>query len=131
MSSNHPVSDIVSRIKNGYMAKKTTISSPVSHLREGILRILKSEGYILGYSRIKEGNIEKYGINLKYYHSKPVVSEIVVISKPGRRVYCSADQVPVVQNGLGMVVISTSRGIISDYEARLGKLGGEVLFKIF
>lgn len=132
MFFNHPVSDLVSRIKNGYMAKKATISSPVSKLRENILHILKEEGYILNYSRIKEeGVAERFDIHLKYHYSAPVVSEISVISKPGRRIYCNADKIPLVKNGLGMVVISTSQGVIADHDARNKKLGGEILFKIF
>lgn len=131
MFFNHPVSDLVARIKNGYMAKKAVIASPVSHLRENILQILKNEGYILNYSKIKEGNIERFDIHLKYHYSNPVVSEIEVISKPGRRIYRPADKIPLVKNGLGMVVISTSQGVIADHEARVKKIGGEVLFKIF
>jgi len=131
MFFNHPVSDLVSRIKNGYMAKKATVSSPVSRLRENILTILKEEGYILNYSKIKEGAIERFDIHLKYHYSAPVVSEISVVSKPGKRVYCSADKIPLVKNGLGMVVISTSQGVIADHNARSQKLGGEVLLKIF
>lgn len=132
MFFNHPVSDLVSRIKNGYMAKKATISSPVSKLRENILNILKEEGYILNYSRIKEeGSAERFDIHLKYHYSAPVVSEIEVVSKPGRRIYCNADKIPLVKNGLGMVVISTSQGVIADHDARNKKLGGEILFKIF
>lgn len=131
MFFNHPVSDLVSRIKNGYMAKKATISSPISSLRENILTILKEEGYILNYSRIKEGNVERFDIHLKYHYSAPVVSEISVVSKPGKRVYRHADKIPLVKNGLGMVVISTSQGVIADHDARTKKLGGEILLKIF
>ncbi|MBP7709701.1 MAG: 30S ribosomal protein S8 [Rickettsiales bacterium] len=131
MSFNHSVSDLVARIKNGYMVKKSSISCPVSQLREDILRILKDEGYILNYSRVKDGNFEKFDIHLKYHFSNPVVNEIQVISKPGKRVYCHATKIPLVKNGLGMIVISTSQGVMIDYEARTKKLGGEVLFKIF
>lgn len=113
------------------MVKKPVISSPVSKLRENILQILKNEGYIANYSKIKEGNFERLDIHLKYTHSTPVVSEIQVISKPGRRVYSPSNKIPLVKNGLGMIVISTSQGVIPDYEARAKKLGGEVLFKIF
>ncbi len=113
------------------MAKKAVIASPISRLRENILQILKDEGYILNYSRIKEGNIERFDIHLKYHYSNPVVNEIEVISKPGRRIYRPADKIPLVKNGLGMVVISTSQGVIADHEARIKKIGGEVLFKIF
>ena len=131
MFSNHSVSDLITRVKNGYLAKRTVISSPVSKLRENILKILKEEGFILNYSKIKIGSVEKFDIHLKYHYSNPVVSEISVVSKPGRRIYCRADEIPSVKNGLGMVIISTSKGVLSDHEARLQKLGGEVLLKIF
>lgn len=133
MFFNHPVSDLVARIRNGYLAKKPVITSPVSSLRGDILKILKEEGFILSYSKIKEENssIERFDIHLKYHYSNPVVSEIEVISKPGRRIYRGADEIPVVKNGLGMVVVSTSQGVIADHEAREKKLGGEVLLKIF
>jgi small subunit ribosomal protein S8 len=129
--SNHPVSDLVARVRNGYLAKRTVISSPVSKLRENILKILKEEGFILSYSKVKAGNLEQFDIHLKYHYSNPVVSEVSVISKPGRRIYCRADEIPSVKNGLGMVIISTSKGVLSDHEARVQKLGGEVLLKIF
>ena len=131
MSFNHPVSDLVARIKNGYLIKKDVISTPASKLRENILKILKEEGYIANYSKVKDGNFERFDIHLKYHYSKPVVSDIKVISKPGRRVYCRSDEIPLIKNGLGAVVISTSQGVISDHEARSKKLGGEVLFSIF
>jgi len=132
MFVNHPVSDLVVRIKNGYLAKRTIVSSPVSKLRENILHLLKAEGFILNYSKIKEeGSAEKFDIHLRYHSSMPVVSEIEVISKPGKRVYTNSDKIPVIKNGLGMVILSTSQGVISDYEAREKKLGGEVLLKIF
>jgi small subunit ribosomal protein S8 len=129
--SNHSVSDLITRIRNGYMVKKPTISSPFSKSRENILKILKDEGYILNYSRIKEGSFETFNISLKYHYSNPVVSQIQIVSKPGRRIYSSADKIPLVKNGLGMAIISTSQGVIADHEARERKLGGEVLFKIF
>ncbi|OFW81105.1 MAG: 30S ribosomal protein S8 [Alphaproteobacteria bacterium RIFCSPLOWO2_01_FULL_40_26] len=131
MFFNHPVSDLVARIKNGYLAKKNSISSPVSRLRENILHILKDEGYILNYSKLTEDGKERFDIHLKYHYSAPVVSEIEVVSKPGRRVYCHSDQIPLVKNGLGLVVLSTSGGVIADHEARSKKLGGEILLKIF
>ncbi len=129
--SNHPVSDLVTRVRNGYLAKRNIINSPVSKLRENILKILKEEGFILSYSKVKAGNHEQFDIHLKYHYSNPVVSEVSVISKPGRRIYCRADEIPSVKNGLGMVIISTSKGVLSDHEARVQKLGGEVLLKIF
>ena len=132
MFFNHPVSDLVVRIRNGYLAKRTIIASPVSKLRENILHLLKAEGFILNYSKIKEeGSNERFDIHLKYHHSAPVVGDIEVISKPGKRVYTAVDKIPVIKNGLGMVVLSTSQGILPDYEAREKKLGGEVLLRIF
>ena len=132
MSSNHSVSDLVARVNNGYLAKRNVISSPVSNLREAILKILKEEGFILNYNKVKaENNIERFDIHLKYHYSNPVVSEISVVSKPGRRIYCRADEIPSVKNGLGMVIISTSGGVLPDHEARQKKLGGEVLLTIF
>jgi len=131
MFFNHPVSDLVTRIRNGYMANKIIITSPVSKLRENILSILKSEGYILNYTKIQDGQKARFDIQLKYHYSSPVVNEIQVVSKPGKRVYCHADQIPLVKNGLGMVVLSTSQGVLADHDARSKKVGGEILFKVF
>jgi len=132
MSVNHSVSDLATIIRNGYMVKRKVVHSPVSNLRESILKILKEEGYILNYSRLGgEGVNTKFVINLKYHQSNPVVSEISVLSKPGKRVYCSADKIPVVKNGLGIVIISTSKGVVSDHLARESKIGGEVLLRVF
>ncbi|MBM5782507.1 MAG: 30S ribosomal protein S8 [Pelagibacterales bacterium] len=132
MFFNHPVSDLVARIRNGYLAKRAVISSPASKLRENILKILKEEGFILNYSKVKESDaIERFDIHLKYHYSNPVVNEISVVSKPGRRIYSTFDKIPLVKNGLGLVVLSTSQGVIADHEAREKKLGGEVLLKIF
>lgn len=138
MSVNHSVSDLTTIIRNGYMVGRKVVTSPVSTLREDILKILKEEGYILNYSKfeqVAEKGAEKtrarFDIHLKYHLSNPVVSEISVISKPGRRVYCAADKIPVVRNGLGMVIVSTSSGVVPDYVARNLKIGGEVLLKIF
>ena len=132
MFFNHPVSDLVARIRNGYLAGKAVIASPTSRLRENILHLLKEEGYILNYSKVKEKDAaERFDIHLKYHYSAPVVNEIAVVSKPGRRIYCSVDEIPLVKNGLGMVILSTSKGVIADHDARNKKLGGEVLLTIF
>jgi small subunit ribosomal protein S8 len=131
MSFNHPVSDLVAIIKNGYLAQKTSIMSPFSKIRENILKVLKEEGYISNYVKIKFNNHDYFNISLKYYNNKPVLSEINIISKPGRKIYCSADKIPLIKNGLGMCLISTSHGILSDHIARTKNLGGEILLKIF
>jgi len=131
MSFNHPVSDLVATLKNGYLAKTQTVSMPVSKLRESILSILKEEGYILNYVKIKNGSHDCFKISLKYHNSSPVLNEISVISKPGRKIYCNSKEIPLVRNGLGMVLISTSQGVVPDYIARTKNLGGEILLKIF
>jgi small subunit ribosomal protein S8 len=131
MSFNHSVSDLVATIKNGYLAKTQTVSMPVSKLRDSILIILKEEGYILNYAKIKDGAHERFKISLKYHNSSPVLTEISVVSKPGRKVYCNSKEIPLVKNGLGMVLISTSQGVVTDYVARTKNLGGEILLKIF
>ncbi len=93
---------------------------------------MKEEGYILNYSKSKtESNFEQFDIHLKYHYSNPVVSEIEVISKPGRRIYRSYQDIPLVKNGLGVIVVSTSQGVVADHDARSKKLGGEILLKIF
>ncbi|MFT6106213.1 MAG: small subunit ribosomal protein S8 [Rickettsiales bacterium] len=132
MAVNHSVSDLATIIRNGYMVGRKVVTSPISNLRESILKILKEEGYILNYSKISEkNNMGKFDIQLKYHLSAPVVSQISTVSTPGRRVYCSADKIPAVKNGLGTVLISTSGGIITDHTARDLKVGGEVLLRIF
>jgi len=132
MFSNHSVSDLVARIRNGHMSGKKVISSPVSNLVESVLKILKEEGYILNYSKfIESKKFARFDIHLKYYLSNPVITEIMVVSKPGRRVYCAADKIPVVKNGLGMILISTSKGVVVDHVARNYNVGGEILLKIF
>ena len=129
MSVSHVVSDLATMVRNGYLAKRGTIASPVSKLRENILKILKEEGYIANYSKTPDG--KKFDIHLKYHLSRPVVSEITVVSKPGKRIYCGVDNIPSVKNGLGIVIISTSKGVVSDSFARTNKVGGEVLLKVF
>lgn len=132
MTLNHAVSDLVTRVRNGYLAKKSVINCPSSNLRENILKILKDEGYILSYSKIKDDkSFYRIDIHLKYHLLSPVVNEIKVVSKPGKRIYCGARHLPLVKNGLGLVVISTSQGVLSDHEARAKGLGGEILFTIF
>jgi len=132
MSFNHTVSDLVARIRNGYLVNKSVISMPTSKIAENILHILKEEGYILNYSKTPAQNgFEKFDIHLKYAYSKPVVSDIKVISTPGKRVYCRSKDIPSVRNGLGTMILSTSQGIVTDYEAKNKKLGGELLFLIF
>lgn len=131
MFFNHSVSDLVSRIRNGYMSGKTSINMPVSKLRENILEILKDEGFILGFSKINNGSKSDFNVSLNYRNDRPALNEISVISKPGRRVYSQYQDLPLVHNGLGMTIISSSKGVIPDHKARELKVGGEILIKIF
>ena len=131
MSFNHPVSDLVAIIKNGYSAGRQSVLSPVSTLRENILSILKDEGYILNYAKIKKGSHDFFTISLKYYNQQPVLTDISVVSKPGIKIYCNSKKIPLVKNGLGMLLLSTSQGVIADHIARAKNLGGEILLKIF
>ena len=132
MSLQDPLSDLFSRIRNAQMRNKSIVSSPVSKLRENILEVLKKEGYIRGYSKTKHSSgKEELDIELKYDESGPVISNITRISKPGRRVYSRATSIPKIQNGLGMAIISTSQGVMSDIDARKNNIGGEIICKVF
>jgi len=131
MSVNHSVSDLVARLRNGYLSKKPAIIINFSKIQQGILDILKDEGFILGFAVIEEGSKKYFNVSLSYVNSRPALNNITVVSKPGRRVYSSYNDLPVVNNGLGLVILSSSKGIITDYQARENKIGGEVLIKIF
>ena len=132
MSLQDPLSDLFSRIRNAQMRNKPIVTSPVSKLRENILEVLKKEGYIRGYSVTKHiSGREELDIELKYDDKGPVISNITRISKPGRRVYSGAERIPFIHNGLGISIISTSKGVMSDNEARQQKVGGEIICKVF
>ena len=132
MSLQDPLSDLFSRIRNAQMRNKPIVSSPVSKLRENILEVLKKEGYIRGYARTKHSSgREELDIELKYDEKGPVISEITRISKPGRRVYSRATSIPRVMNGLGIAILSTPKGVMSDTDARKNNLGGEIICKVF
>jgi len=132
MSLQDPLSDLFSRIRNAQMRNKSIVSSPISKLRENILEVLKKEGYIIGYSVTKHSSgREELDIELKYDDKGPVISNITRISKPGRRVYSGAERIPFIHNGLGISIISTSKGVMSDNEARQQKVGGEIICKVF
>ena len=132
MSMTDPVGDLLTRIRNGQRAGKTVITTPASKLRENLLRVLEREGYIRGFERftVRTG-IEELKIELKYNEGEPVISEIMRVSKPGRRVYAKIKDLPKVYNGLGISILSTPRGVMSDHEARQANVGGEVLCQIF
>lgn len=127
------ISDLITRIRNAQMAHKKTVDSPVSKAREAVLKVLLSEGYIRGYS-IAEASDSAHKVlrvELKYYEGKPVISEIKRVSKPGRRVYSSIEKLPFIKNGLGINILSTDRGVMSDAEARKLSIGGEIICSVF
>jgi small subunit ribosomal protein S8 len=122
-----PIADMLTRIRNANQMKYETVDIPASKLKKEILEVLKSEGYILGYKVIKKDVQDTLRVNLKYLNNERVVKGLKRISKPGLRVYAKTNEVPKVLNGLGIAVISTSRGIMTDREARKQKVGGEIL----
>jgi len=132
MSMTDPISDMLTRIRNGLQARKSVVASPASKTRQRILDVLEREGFIRGYSRTEgSGNKAELSIELKYHEGEPVIRTIVRVSKPGRRVYSSVSDLPRVHNGLGISIVSTPRGVLSDAEARENNVGGEVLCTIF
>ena len=132
MSMNDPIGDLLSRIRNAQMRKKSKVSTPGSRLRANLLDVLKTEGYIRGYTTVehKDGRSE-FEIELKYFDGAPVIREIERISKPGRRVYVSVKTLPRVNNGLGISILSTPKGVMADHEARDANVGGEILCTAF
>jgi|TARA_Y100000389_G_scaffold181810_1_gene197824 small subunit ribosomal protein S8 len=129
--ANHSVSDLVTIIRNGYIANRIFVSSPISKLRLGILDILKNEGYILDFTEVEKGDFKRFKIFLKYHNNKPSLKEINIYSKPGRRYYCSYDDIPVIKNGLGDCILSTNKGLMTGYKAKNLSVGGEILFSVF
>ncbi|MEQ8286919.1 30S ribosomal protein S8 [Thalassospira sp.] len=127
-----PVGDMLTRIRNGQRVGKSTVASPASKLRTGVLDVLQREGYIRGYnvSEIRKG-ISEITIELKYFEGDGVIKQIDRVSTPGRRVYSKIKDLPKVYNGLGIAVLSTPRGVLSDQEAREQNVGGEILCKVF
>jgi small subunit ribosomal protein S8 len=127
-----PIGDMFTRIRNGQMRKLTTIDVPASNFRLKILEVLKTEGYINNYFiEKKENNKKNLKVDLKYYEGVPVIKEIKRISKPGRRIYSKAVSIPKIQNGLGLAILSTPKGVMSDNEARKNNLGGEIICRVF
>ena len=132
MAMSDPVADLLTRIRNGQRAKKSSINTPASKLRENVLDVLKREGYIRNYSNenIRKGIVEII-IELKYYDGEPVIKEINRVSSPGCRVYSKIKDLPRIYNGLGIAILSTPQGVMSDAEARVANVGGEVLCHVF
>ncbi|WP_342361935.1 30S ribosomal protein S8 [Terrarubrum flagellatum] len=131
MAINDPLGDMLTRIRNGQMRRMSRVSTPGSKLRERVLEVLQSEGYIRGFSSTEHGNGRtEFDIELKYYDGQPVIREIARVSKPGRRVYASVATMPRVANGLGITILSTPKGVMADHQARENNVGGEVLCQV-
>ncbi len=127
-----PIGDMLTRIRNGQRAHKALVNSPASKLRARLLDVLQREGYIRGYSRFEmDAGKPELQIELKYHEGEPVIREIARVSRPGRRVYSSIKDLPTIYNGLGISILSTPQGVMSDSEARLANVGGEVLCRVF
>jgi small subunit ribosomal protein S8 len=132
MALTDPLGDMIARIHNAQMRKKPKVSSPASRLRVSVLDVLKSEGYIRGYAAVDHANGKReLDIELKYFDGAPVIREIDRISKPGRRVYASVKALPRINNGLGVSVLSTPKGVMADHSARDANVGGEILCTVF
>ncbi len=132
MILNDPLGDMLTRIRNAQMRSKSTVNTPASKLRGWVLDVLASEGYIRGYEAADNADGRpEFEISLKYFDGEPVIRELKRISKPGRRVYVSVREVPQVRNGLGVSIVSTSKGVMSDARARVENVGGEVLCTVF
>ena len=132
MTMTDPLGDMLTRIRNGAARRKSTVSTPASKLRARVLDVLQREGYIRGYSDADSGNAQAaLRIDLKYFEGQPAIQHIARISKPGRRVYSGANDLPRIRNGLGVAIVSTPKGVLSDAEAREQNAGGEVLCQVF
>lgn len=132
MSMSDPLGDMLTRIRNGQRANKSAVNAPASKLRANVLDVLKREGYIRGFEKVTgESGFDELRIELKYFDGKPVISQIQRVSTPGRRVYSSVSDLPKVFNGLGISILTTPRGVMSDAEAREANVGGEVLCTVF
>ncbi|HYC05773.1 MAG TPA: 30S ribosomal protein S8 [Azospirillaceae bacterium] len=132
MQLSDPLGDMLTRIRNGQRAKMQSVLSPASKLRVNVLEVLKREGYIRGYTMddVRPG-VRNLRIELKYHEGEPVIKQVSRVSKPGRRIYSKIADLPRVYNGLGIAILSTPRGVMSDAEARAANVGGEVLCKVF
>jgi small subunit ribosomal protein S8 len=132
MAVNDPLGDMITRIHNAQMRNKSKVSTPASRLRLSVLDVLKTEGFIRGYAAVEHSNGRKeLEIELKYFDGEPVIRQIDRVSTPGRRVYASVNNLPTVYNGLGISILSTPKGVLSDADARAQNVGGEVICTVF
>ena len=129
---NDPIGDLIARIRNAGMRKRSKVSTPASRMRERVLGVLESEGYIRGFTLVqKPGAFPEFEVELKYFDNEPVIAEIKRVSKPGRRVYSSIGDLKPVKNGLGISILSTPKGVMSDTAAKAANVGGEVLLQVY
>jgi len=131
MALTDPLGDMLTRIRNGQQARKDSVVSPASKLRARVLEVLAREGYIRGYTEEAMGPARGLRIELKYFEGQPAIRHVARVSKPGRRVYSGSKDLPRVRNGLGITIISTPKGVLSDAEARDQNVGGEILAEVF
>ena len=131
MPMTDPLGDMLTRIRNGQQARKDSVVSPASKLRARVLDVLQREGFIRGYQEDAQGAHKSLRIELKYFEGQPAIQHLARVSKPGRRVYLAARELPRIRNGLGTIIVSTPRGVLSDAEAREQNVGGEVLAEVF
>ncbi|HRY06862.1 MAG TPA: 30S ribosomal protein S8 [Hyphomicrobiaceae bacterium] len=132
MSMNDPLGDMLTRIRNALLRRRPKVVTPASNLRQRVLDVLAEEGYIRGYARVEhKGAMPTFEIELKYYNGQPAIREIQRVSKPGRRVYSPVRTLPTVANGLGVAILSTPKGVMSDAKAREENVGGEILCNVF
>lgn len=132
MNLNDPIGDMITRIRNAQARTKSKVSTPGSKLRRSVLEVLKSEGYIRDYATVEHGDGRtEFEIELKYFDGSPVIRVIERVSKPGRRVYVSVRDLPRINNGLGVAIVSTPKGVMADHAARDAHVGGEILCTVF
>lgn len=127
-----PLGDMLTRIRNAQMRRRGNVRTPASSLRANVLEVLKTEGFIRGYNALtSDAGHPEFDIELKYSDNQPVIRELQRVSKPGRRVYASVRNIPVIGNGLGVAILSTPKGVMADHQARAENVGGEVLCRVF
>jgi len=131
MSLSDPIGDMLARIKNSQLRNYKKIDMPSSKFKAKIAEVLKNEGYIIDFKVISDSNLPKLEIILKYNSGNPVISSIERVSKPGRRIFSSAGSLPKINNGLGIAIVSTPKGVMTDIDARKQKIGGEIICKVF
>jgi len=132
MSVNDPIADMIARIRNAQLRNKSKVSMPGSKQRERVLEVLKTEGFIRGYASVAHASgRNELEVELKYFDGEPVIREIERVSKPGRRVYASVRALPRINNGLGVAILSTPKGVMADHDARDANVGGEIICTVF